>query len=97
MVSIKETLILYKWPLEHTYSNSGGSHEYVWKEVFDILKSQWEPFSTEKKSSAEKRGSQGLMVLALLPDLTPTGSGEGEEGNQGPRISDCWLKLFKYK
>lgn len=27
------------------------------------------------------------MVLALLPDLVPTGSREGEERNQGPRIS----------
>ena len=37
------------------------------------------------------------MVLALLSDLMPTGSREGEERNQGPRISDCWLKLSKYR
>ena len=55
------------------------------------------PFLQKRSPAQKKRGSHGLMVLALLPDLTPTGSGEGEEGNQGPRISDCWLKLFKYK
>lgn len=37
------------------------------------------------------------MLLALLSDLMPTGSREGEESNQGPRISDCWLKLSKYR
>lgn len=29
------------------------------------------------------------MVLALLPNLMPTGSREGEERNQGPRKSDA--------